>query len=51
MKAHLTNLATKNWMFLFVRAVGIVYPVLRVVVPAVVRALVPEVVRGVLGAI
>ena len=51
MKAQLTNLATKTWMLLLVPVLGIVYSVVRVVVPAVVRAVVPEVVRGVLSVI
>ena len=51
MKAYLTNLATNTWMLLLVPALGIVYPVLRAVVPAVVRAIVPEVVRSVLSVV
>ena len=51
MKAYFTNLPTKSWLLLAVAAVGLAYPVVRVVVPTVVHAVVPEVVRSVLSAI
>lgn len=51
MKAYLTNLPTRTWFLLVVAAVGLAYPVVRVVVPGVLNAVVPEVVRSVLNAI
>ena len=51
MKAYFTNLPTKTWLLLVVAAVGLAYPVVRVVVPRVLNAVVPEVVRSVLSAI
>jgi len=51
MKAYFTNLPTKTWLLLVMAAVGLAYPVVRVVVPTVLRAVVPEVVRSVLSAI
>jgi len=51
MKAYLANLPTKIWALLVLPAVGVAYPIVRIVVPAVVRAVVPEVVRTVLHVI
>jgi hypothetical protein len=51
MKAYFANLPTKTWLLLGVAAVGLAYPVVRVVVPTVLHAVVPEVVRSVLSAI
>jgi hypothetical protein len=51
MKAYFTNLPTKSWLLLVVAAIGLAYPVVRVVVPTVLNAVVPEVVRSVLSAI
>ena len=51
MKAYFTNLPIKTWLLLAVAAVGLAYPVVRVVVPTILHAVVPEVVRSVLGAI
>ena len=51
MKAYFTNLPTRTWLLLVVGAVGLAYPVVRVVVPTVLHAVVPEVVRSVLSAI
>lgn len=51
MKAYLTNLPTRLWLFLVVPAVVIAYPVVMIVVPAVIRAVVPEAVRTVLSVI
>ncbi len=51
MKAYFTNLPTKTWLLLVLGAVGLAYPVVRVVVPTVLHAVVPDVVRSVLNAI
>ena len=51
MKAYFTNLPTNTWLLLAVAAVGLSYPVVRVVFPTVLHAVVPEVVRSVLNAI
>jgi hypothetical protein len=48
MRAYFTNLPTKTWLLLVVTAVGLAYPVVRIVVPAVVHAVVPDVVRSML---
>ena len=51
MKAYFTNLPTRTWMLVVLPAVMLVYPVGRIVVPAVLHAVVPEVVRSVLSMI
>ena len=51
MKAYFHNLPTRTWLLLVVPLVAIVYPVVRIVGPAVVNAVVPEVVRSVLHVI
>jgi hypothetical protein len=51
MKAYFANLPMRSWLTLFVAAVVLAYPMIRVVAPAVVHAVVPEVVRSVLNAI
>lgn len=48
MKAYFTNPPTKVWALVVLPAVLIVYPVARIMVPAVLRAIVPDVVRSVL---
>jgi hypothetical protein len=48
MRAYLANLTPKAFMLLALPVLGVAYPVVMIVLPAVVRAVVPEVVRTVL---
>ncbi len=48
MKAYFQNLSMSGWLLFVLPVAAIVYPVARIVIPAVMRAAVPEVVRTVL---
>ena len=45
MKSIFTNLPTRTWLVLVLTAVVAVYPVVRLLVPAVVHAVIPAAVR------
>jgi hypothetical protein len=50
-KIYIQNLPTKTWLFLAILAVVVVYPVFRILAPALLHAVMPEAVRNMLSAI
>ncbi|MFZ0774758.1 MAG: hypothetical protein WCA49_13245 [Candidatus Sulfotelmatobacter sp.] len=51
MRAYLARLTPKARMLLAIPLIGIAYPVVMIVVPAIIHAIVPDVVRSVLSLI